>query len=120
MDDQLRIVMSPVQLAAAMSDATVTKAETMSNRIMGGIGVVMGAAELAGATALCIVPEPTGLTKVGCVVVGAHSLDSINAASNQMINGHDVRTATYQLAIRTAEELGADKETAYSIGMTVI
>lgn len=119
MDDGLKIVLSPVQLAATLSDATVTEAETWSNRILGGIGVVMGAAELAGATALCIVPEPTGLTKAGCVVVGAHSMDTINTAANQMINGRDVRTATYQLAVKTAQELGADNDTAYNIGFTV-
>ncbi len=85
MDDGIKIAMSPVQLAAALSDKTVTEAETMSNSLPGGLGLIMGSLVLAGATALCIAPEPTGLTKAGCVVVGAHSLDSIHAAANQLM-----------------------------------
>lgn len=119
MDNGLNIVLSPVQLAAVLSDESVTEAETLSNRILGGVGIVLGAVELAGATTLCIVPEPTGLTKVGCVVVGAHSLDSINAAADQLLTGRDVRTATHQLAVKFAQELGADNVTAYNIGMSV-
>ncbi|WP_158782352.1 RNase A-like domain-containing protein [Pantoea sp. BAV 3049] len=119
MDDGIKIVMSPVQLAAALSDKTVTEGETLSNRLLGGLGLVMGSLELAGATALCIAPEPTGLTKAGCVVVGAHSLDSINTAANQMIMGRDTRTATYKAATAMAKAFGADNNTAMKIGMTV-
>ncbi|KAF6661476.1 hypothetical protein HFD91_08875 [Enterobacteriaceae bacterium EKM102V] len=119
MDDGIKIAMSPVQLAAALSDKTVTEAETMSNRLIGGLGLVMGSLELAGATALCIAPEPTGLTKAGCVVVGAHSLDSIRAAANQLIVGRDTRTATYEAATAIAKSFGADDDTAMKIGLTV-
>lgn len=66
---------------------------------------------MAGATALCIAPEPTGLTKAGCVVVGAHSLDAIQSAARQAITGQDTRSATYELAVRAAKELGADENT---------
>ena len=81
MDDGIKIVMSPVQLAAVLSDKSVTEGETLSNRLYGGLGLVMGTLELAGATALCIAPEPTGLTKAACVIVGAHSMDSINTGT---------------------------------------
>lgn len=74
---------------------------------------------MAGAVTLCIAPEPTGLTKAGCVVVGAHSLDSIHAAAQQMISGSDTRSATYQLAVSAARQLGADEDTAFNIGMAV-
>lgn len=57
MDDGIKIVMSPVQLAAALSDKSVTEGETLSNRLYGGLGLVMGTLELAGATALCMVPK---------------------------------------------------------------
>jgi len=119
MDDAVKIAMSPVQLAATLSDRTVTEAETASNRLLGGLGLIMGSLELAGATALCIAPEPTGLTKAGCVVVGAHSLDSIHAAANQLIMGKDTRTATYQSAATIARSFGADDDTAMKIGLTV-
>lgn len=80
MDDGIKIVISPVQLAAVLTDSSVTDGETLSNRLYGGLGLVMGTLELAGASALCMVPEPTGLTKAACVVIGAHSMDSINTA----------------------------------------
>lgn len=115
----MSVVMSPVQLAAVLSDKSVTEAETLSNRLLGGLGVLLGAVEMAGATTLCIAPEPTGLTKAGCVVVGAHSLDAVQSAARQAITGQDTRSATYQLAVLAAKELGADENTALNIGMTV-
>jgi len=118
-DGGISIVMSPVQLAAVLSDKTVTEAETLSNRLLGGLGVLLGGVEMAGAATLCIAPEPTGLTKAGCVVVGAHSLDTVHSAAQQMISGRDTRSATYQLAVNAARQLGADEDTALKIGMTV-
>ncbi len=119
MDNGLTLAMSPVQLAAVLSDKTVTQAETFSGRLMGGLDLIMGGVELAGATALCMVPEPTGLTKFACVAGGAHSLDSINTAANRIITGQDTRTATYRAAAALAKEFGADDETAWKIGLTV-
>ncbi|HDJ1438303.1 TPA: hypothetical protein PPN70_000708 [Serratia rubidaea] len=119
MDEGLRVVMSPVQLAAILSDKTVTEAETFSNRLLGGLGVLLGAVEMVGAMGLCIAPEPTRLTKAGCVVVGAHSLDTVHSAARQMISGRDTRSATYQLAVNAARQLGADEDTALNIGFTV-
>lgn len=86
-EDELRIALSPVQLAAVLSDESVTEGETLSNRLLGGLGLAGGVVELMGAGVLCYAPDPTFITKVGCVVVGTHSLDSIKAASNQMIPG---------------------------------
>lgn len=119
MDDGIKIVMSPVQLAAALSDTTVTESETRTNRLMGGLGLVMGTLELAGATALCIAPEPTGLTKAACAIVGAHSMDSINTAANQVLSGKNVRSATYRAAVEMAKQFGADDDTAWKVGLTV-
>ncbi|HFD2064011.1 TPA: RNase A-like domain-containing protein [Serratia marcescens] len=118
MDDGIKIVMSPVQLAAALSDKSITEGETLSNRLYGGLGLVMGTLELAGATALCMVPEPTGLTKAACVVVGAHSMDSINTAAAQVLSGRNVQSATYRAAVATAKEFGADDDTAWKVGLT--
>lgn len=118
MDDGLKIVLSPVQLAAALSDKSVTESEKMSNRLMGGLGLVMGTLELAGATALCMAPEPTGLTKAACIIVGAHSMDSINSAANQVLSGKNVRSATYRAAIEMAKQFGADEDTAWKVGLT--
>ncbi|WP_323837611.1 hypothetical protein [Photorhabdus africana] len=38
-ENGLRIVLSPVQLAAILSDNTITEEETWSNRILGGAGL---------------------------------------------------------------------------------
>ncbi len=64
------VYVPPVQLAACFSDKSVTEAESNSNNryYWGETGVLLGAVEMAGATALCA-PEPTGLTKArmcGC------------------------------------------------------
>ncbi|QTF06959.1 hypothetical protein HC231_02670 [Brenneria izadpanahii] len=119
MSEGISIVLSPVQLAAVLSDGTLSEAETLTNRILGGVGILFGGIELAGATALCLVPEPTGFTKAGCVVVGAHSLDTINSAADQMLTGQDVRTATHKLAVEMAKNFGADSNTAVNVGMTI-
>lgn len=119
MDDDMKIVMSPVQLAAALSDKSITEGETLSNRLYGGLDLALGTLELTGATALCMAPEPTGLTKAACVVVGAHSLDSINTAANQVLTGRDTRTATFRATAALAKQLGADDKTAMNIGLAV-
>ncbi|MCR4457246.1 MULTISPECIES: RNase A-like domain-containing protein [Pseudescherichia] len=119
MSDKLQVVMSPVQLAAVLSDKTVTEAETLQNRLLGGLGVAMSTVELAGAAILCAAPDPTTLTKAACIVVGAHGLDSLNAAIDQTLTGHDTRTTAYQLAVDTARRFGADEKTAINIGLTV-
>lgn len=119
MSEGLQVVMSPVQLAAVLSEKTVTEAETMQNRLLGGLGVAMSTVELAGASILCATPEPTMVTKAACVVVGAHSMDGLKAAIEQTITGRDTRTAAYQLAVQTARQFGADEDTALNIGLTV-
>lgn len=118
-EEGLRVVLSPVQLAAVMSDRSVTEGETLSNRLFGGLGLAGGVVELIGAGAMCYAPDPTFLTKVGCVVVGTHSLDSIKAASNQIVTGQPTTTDTYQSAVTLAKTLGADDDTAYNVGLTV-
>lgn len=83
------------------------------------MNLALGTLELTGATALCIAPDPSGLTKAACVVVGVHSLDSIHAAANQVLTGSNTRTATFQLATATAKKLGADNKSAMNIGLMV-
>lgn len=43
------LAMSPVQMAAVMSDRTVSEGETLSNRLYGGLGLLGGVAEMFGA-----------------------------------------------------------------------
>lgn len=118
-ENGLRIVLSPVQLAAVLSDNTITEEETWSNRILGGAGLAAGVVELIGAGALCLAPDPSTLTKAACVIIGAHSLDVMNASASQVITGRETTTETYREAVRLAKEFGADDYTASEIGLTV-
>lgn len=118
-DDGLTLAISPVQLAAILRRGTVSEGETLSNRLWGGVGVLGGVAEIFGAGVLCVVPEPTMLTKAGCVVVGSHSLDTLNTSIKQLWTGRRMETATAQLAEKAASQFGADPEMAYKIGATV-
>ena len=74
--DGLRIVLSPPQLAAILTEASISENETLANRLWGGLWVAAGVVELLGAGVLCAVPEPTLLTKAGCVVFGLHGVDN--------------------------------------------
>lgn len=117
--DGVKIVLSPVQLSAILRRQSIDEGSTISNRLWGGLAVAGGVVEMLGAGVLCIVPEPTMLSKAGCVVVGAHSMDTISTSFRQVLTGQTVRTATAQLSALTAEKLGASKATAYNIGLTV-
>ncbi len=46
MDDGIKIMMSPVQLTAVISDKTVTEGETLSNRLYGWLNLALGTLEL--------------------------------------------------------------------------
>jgi hypothetical protein len=58
MDDGLKIALSPVQLATAFADKTVTEAETASKRLFGGLAHIM----THGCNCAVLRTEPTGLT----------------------------------------------------------
>ncbi|QKJ88603.1 hypothetical protein PMPD1_3689 [Paramixta manurensis] len=118
-DNGLVIALSPVQMAAVLSDKSISEGETLSNRLFGGLGLAGGVVEMFGAGAMCVVPEPTMLTKAGCVFVGTHSLDVIQASVRQVWTGRKTDTDTYNSAVALAESLGADRNTAMKVGLTV-
>lgn len=114
MENGFSIAMTPVQLAAVMAEESV-----LTERIWGSIGFLGSVLELAGATALCLVPEPTGVTKAGCIIVGAHSLDGMSASAYQVYSGKPTASMTARATADIARELGADKSTADQIGIAV-
>ena len=118
MENGFSIAMTPVQLAAVMEDETVTE-DSVSNRIWGGVGFLGSVLELASATALCLVPEPTGLTKAGCIIVGAHGLDGISSSAYQIYSGKQTASMTASATAAIASELGASAATAEQIGIAV-
>ncbi|ELA3179395.1 TPA: RNase A-like domain-containing protein [Klebsiella aerogenes] len=115
----IRMALSPVQLAAVLADKSVSEGETLSNRLWGGLGLANGLVEMFGAGVMCIAPEPTMLTKIGCVIVGTHSLDTIQASFRQVWTGRQVSTDTYNSVVSLAESLGSDHQTAVNVGMTL-
>lgn len=118
MENGLTIAMTPVQLAAVMADETAT-GDAISNRIWGGVGFLGSVPELASATALCLVPKPTGLTKAGYIVVGAHSLDGIGSSAYQVYTGKKKASMTARATADIAKDLGASKNAAEQIGIAV-
>ncbi|WP_147195021.1 RNase A-like domain-containing protein [Pantoea sp. CCBC3-3-1] len=118
-NDGIKIILSPVHLAALLSDKSVSEGETLSNRLYGGLGLAGGIIEMFGAGAMCIAPEPTMLTKAGCVIVGTHSLDTVQASLRQVWTGRNTDTDTYNSAVSLAESLGADRKAAMKVGFTV-
>lgn len=117
--DGLQVTLSPVQLAAVLSDASISEGETLSNRLWGGAALIGGLLEMFGAGLMCAAPDPTTVTKVGCVLVGGHSADVINTAANQIMSGRQTNTATYTAAAELAQQLGANRDTANNIALTV-
>lgn len=115
----LRIAISPVQLASVLSDRSVSEGDTAGNRLYGGLGLAGGVVEMFGAGALCVVPEPTMLTKTGCVFVGTHALDTLQTSLRQVWIGRQVTIDSFNSAVALAESFGADRQTALKVGLTV-
>jgi hypothetical protein len=118
-DSDLTIIMTPVQLAATLEQANLTETETTSNRLWGGLNVLIGALELVGSSALIVTPEPTMVTKAAGVVLAAHGSDTISAGIQQLIDGNPHTTLTAQAAQAAALKIGMDPDEAIEVGMVV-
>ena len=122
MDDEvegLTIALTPVQMAAVLGGEEVPESASLSNRLWGTLGLVGGVVELVGAGVLCLAPEPTMVTKAGCVVLGVHGFDTLATSGRQVWTGTPQRTVTAVTASSAAEALGASRETADGIGLAV-
>lgn len=74
---------------------------------------------MIGAGGLLLAPEPTMLTKVGGVALGAYSADITQSGPRQAWTGHETETMTYYATAGVARELGAPEETAETIARGV-
>jgi hypothetical protein len=92
---------------------------SLGTRIWGGVRALGGALETVAGGALIVTPEPTMLTKAGGVALGAHGIDNIQAGVRQAISGREQDTLTQQGVEATAGALGADPQTARTIGLGV-
>jgi Bacterial CdiA-CT RNAse A domain len=118
-DQGLRLVLSPVQLAAVLQSAHVNPHEIAMNRFWGGMEVLGGALELVGASVLIATPEPTMLTKVGGGVLMVHGSDTVSTGLRQIWTGQQEKTLTAQTATAIAHDLGANPNQAEMAGQIV-
>jgi hypothetical protein len=68
---------------------------------------------------LCVAPEPSMASKVGCVVFGAHGADTTVAGGRQAWTGRDTQSLTHEGSAALARALGAAPGTAETIGLVV-
>lgn len=96
--------------------------EKMNPWLARGIGLLQlggSALELAGGVGALAVPEPTGLTKVGGVLLIGHGLDTGQTALRTLWTGEVKHTLTQQGSQAAASAVGASPETARRIGIGV-
>ncbi|MEX6663647.1 RNase A-like domain-containing protein [Pseudomonas sp. W2-17] len=116
-DGDFRVALSFAQMSAILTQESLSPAEIMSNRIFGSLRLVGGIIELAGSGVLCALPEPTMISKVGCVAMGVHASDQLAAASNQIVTGQETNSYAFKAGANTAEALGASRSTGQVIGL---
>ncbi|WP_306714878.1 RNase A-like domain-containing protein [Burkholderia dolosa] len=118
-DGDVRIVLSAAQLAAVLKRQTISPGEMLSNRLWGGLQVVGGVLEMTGAAALCIAPEPTGLTKLGCVAFGVHGADTAAAGLKQIWTGRQTSALLQHGVSKLVDAAKAPPEMADHVGLSL-
>ena len=63
-DDGLALIFMPIQLAAILQQASLSKGPSLSNRFWGSLGIIGGAVDLVASVPLWLAPEPTMTTKI--------------------------------------------------------
>ncbi|MCC8392406.1 hypothetical protein LJ656_07375 [Paraburkholderia sp. MMS20-SJTR3] len=117
--DGLRIVLSAPQLAAVLARQSISQTEMLTNRLWGSLQVVGGVLEMVGAAALCVLPEPTMVSKAGCIVFGAHGSDAAATGLRQVWTGYDTLSLTQQGTSKLAQAMKAGPETANHIAVSL-
>ena len=88
------IVLTPLQLAAVLQGESIDKPSHLSAAFWGAASVVAGAAELVGAAALLLAPEPTMMTKLAGGALAFHGSDEISTGIVQITSGTTRSTVT--------------------------
>ncbi|MDT3231733.1 RNase A-like domain-containing protein [Pseudomonas sp. rhizo25] len=116
-DGEFRIALSFAQMAAILTQESLSPAEIMSNRIVGSLRLVGGVVELAGAGVLYAVPEPTLLSKAGCIAMGIHASDQLSAGATQLLTGKETDSFAFKAGSSATQALGASRATGQVIGL---
>jgi hypothetical protein len=117
--DDFRVTLSFAQMAAIMNQDSLSAPEIKYNRIIGSLRLVGGIVELAGAGVLCALPEPTLISKAGCVAMGVHASDQLSAASTQILTGQQTDSLAFKGGASVAKSFGASKDAGQVIGLAM-
>ena len=66
---------------------------------------------------LCALPDPTMISKVGCIAMGVHASDQLAAATNQLVTGRATDPYAFKAGAYAAEAMGASRTTGRVIGL---
>ncbi len=114
-EDGLKIILTPVQLAAILVNSQITAHEMLINRVGAFGNLLVVAAQLAGA--LLATPEPTMLTKVTGSLLAAHGFDQGQAAVRQLWTGQTTEDFTQKAGEASARVLGASERASHLAGV---
>jgi hypothetical protein len=115
--DDFRVVLSFAQMAAILEHETLSEHEISTNRIFGSLRLLGGIVELAGAGVLCAAPEPTMITKAGCIAMGVHGSDQLAAGAHQLVTGRSTDSFAFKIGASAAEVMGASRATGQVMGL---
>lgn len=118
-ENGLRVVLTPVQLAAVIEGADISEGDAASNRVFGALKVVGGAIELCLGTGLILAPEPTTASKIGGAALLLHGQDTVIAGWLEVTTGRSVPTLTETAVAAAATLAGVSPRRARDIGVAV-
>ncbi len=108
-----------IDVAALQAVAQPAPEPSVEDRLWGGLRALGGGLETIAGGALLLAPEPTMATKVGGGVLIAHGADNAVAGMKQVFSGVPEQSLTQAAAEKAAQALGADANTAATIGVGV-
>ena len=115
-DDGLAFVVTPIQLAAMLQQASLYKGPSLSNRLWGGLAIVGGAVDLVASVPLWLMPEPTMATKAAAAAVDYVGADTMWTGVRQVWTGRQMKTFTAKVVQRSLRSLGVDEDVAERLG----
>ncbi|MCI3943978.1 hypothetical protein K0038_00983 [Pseudomonas syringae] len=116
-DGAFSVTLSFAQMAAVLTQESLSPAEIFSNRVFGSVRLLEGIVELAGAGVLCAAPDPTMISKLGCVAMGFHASDQLSAGMTQLVTGKETDSFSFKAGAVAAEALGASRATGRMVGL---
>ena len=73
--------------------------------------------ELAGAGVHCDLPEPTMISKVGCVALGVHASDRLSAGTTQIVTGRATDFFAFKAGSELATRMGVSNAVVQVTGL---